>query len=114
MASLANTWDVRVQQRMAEAQFMLGEAYYSGAGVPQDYSEATKWYRLAARSYNAAAQCNLGEAYLNGLGVAKDCVQAYAWYDLSANSPKAPKNAAASRDRLANEMTPEQRHEALL
>ena len=31
-----------------------------GQGVPQDYAEAVKWYRLAAEQGNADAQYNLG------------------------------------------------------
>ncbi|MDG1372525.1 MAG: SEL1-like repeat protein [Paracoccaceae bacterium] len=32
----------------ANAQHNLGYSYDVGQGVPQDYSEAVKWYRLAA------------------------------------------------------------------
>ena len=34
-----------------------------GQGVPQDYAEAVKWYRLAADQGNASAQNNLGFMY---------------------------------------------------
>jgi TPR repeat protein len=30
------------------AQYNLGFMYYEGEGVPQDFAEAVKWYRLAA------------------------------------------------------------------
>ena len=30
------------------AQTNLGNRYRNGEGVPQDYKEAVKWYRLAA------------------------------------------------------------------
>ena len=30
------------------AQFYLGVMYAKGQGVPQDYTEAVRWYRLAA------------------------------------------------------------------
>ena len=32
----------------AGAQLNLGLMYYNGQGVPQDYAESYKWYRLAA------------------------------------------------------------------
>ena len=32
----------------AKAQYSLGVMYDQGEGVPQDYAEAVKWYRLAA------------------------------------------------------------------
>jgi len=39
----------------AEAQFMLGEIYASGRGVPQDFVEAHLWYNLAASGGNGRA-----------------------------------------------------------
>ena len=36
-----------------EAQFILGEAYQFGRGVPQSDDEALKWYRLCACQENA-------------------------------------------------------------
>jgi TPR repeat protein len=36
------------EQGDAFAQFSLGIMYDNGEGVPQDYAEAVKWYRLAA------------------------------------------------------------------
>ncbi len=46
--------------------------YDNGRGVPQDYQEALKWYRLAAEQGNAIAQYNLGFMYDNGEGVPQD------------------------------------------
>ena len=34
--------------------------YAKGDGVPQDYKEAVKWFRLSAEQGNAKAQSNLG------------------------------------------------------
>ena len=36
------------EQGNAQAQYMLGELYAIGKGVPQDYVEAAKWFREAA------------------------------------------------------------------
>ena len=46
-----------------DAQFNLGVMYDNGEGVPQDYAEAVRWYRLAAEQGNASAQFNLGSMY---------------------------------------------------
>ena len=54
------------------AQFNLGVMYHYGQGVPQDYEEAEKWYRLASEKGVARAQCNLGVMYDKGLGVPQD------------------------------------------
>ena len=43
----------------AEAQTQLGEIYYFGKGVPRDYKEAVKWWRLAAGQRDEYAQYNL-------------------------------------------------------
>ena len=43
--------------------------YDNGLGVPQDYKEAVKWYRLSAEQGHASAQINLGNMYAEGQGV---------------------------------------------
>ena len=42
--------------------------YAEGRGVPQDDTEAVKWYRRAADQGNAYAQFNLGVMYADGPG----------------------------------------------
>ena len=78
--------DVRscAKQGDAHAQTVLGAMYANGEGVPQDYAEAVRWYRLAAEQGNAVAQFNLGVQYANGEGVPEDDVEAVRWYRLSA------------------------------
>ena len=48
-----NTLMERAQKGDAKAQFNLGYIYDIGQGVPRDYAEAVKWYRLAADQGNA-------------------------------------------------------------
>ena len=65
----------------AEAQFLLGEAYYVGKfGLATNHVEAVKWFRKAAEQKDAQAQCNLGVAYGNGYGVTKDYAEAVKWW----------------------------------
>jgi len=68
----------------AAAQLKLGEMYDLGEGVPQDYKEAVKWYRLSAEQGNPAARFALAEMYKNGDGVPKDIQAAIKWYRLAA------------------------------
>ncbi len=68
----------------AEAQFNLGQMYYEGLGVDQDYKEAVKWYQEAADKGHARAQFNLGVMYDYGEGVFEDSVTAYAWAECTA------------------------------
>ncbi len=58
--------------------------YLEGRGVPQNYAEAVKWYRLAADQGLAMAQIDLGAMYLNGRGVPQDLPEAAKWYRLAA------------------------------
>ena len=68
------------EQGDSEAQCNLGNMYYWGAGVEQDYEEAVKWYRKAVEQSNNEAQRNLGFMYEYGYGVMKDNNQAIIWY----------------------------------
>jgi len=67
-----------------KAQFNLGVAYGKGEGVPQDYVESMKWYRMAAEQGSAEAQCNLGIAYERGQGVAQDYAESMKWFRMAA------------------------------
>jgi len=58
--------------------------YDTGQGVPQNYTEAVKWYRLAAVQGNAVAQFNLGLIYAKGESVPQDYTEAAKWYRLAA------------------------------
>lgn len=66
-------------------QYDLGERYYYGRGVQQDFVKATEWYRKAADQGDRAAQIMLGSLYENGLGVIKDHIQALSWYQKAAD-----------------------------
>jgi TPR repeat protein len=99
------------------ASTSLGLMYYKGRGLPQDYAEAIKWYRLAADQGDAAAQGMLGVMYVHGEGVPQDYVQAHMWLNLAASrypaSGKVARDDAVKvRDQIASKMTPEQIAEA--
>ncbi len=68
----------------ADAQNNLGLMYDNGQGVPQDYTEAVKWYTKAAEQGDADAQNNLGLMYDNGQGVPQDYTEAVKWYTKAA------------------------------
>lgn len=68
----------------AEAQNSVGDMYADGNGVPQDYGEAAKWYRLAAEQGHDEAQNNLGSLYYAGDGVSQHFGEAIKWYRLAA------------------------------
>ena len=87
-------------------QLNLGVMYARGSGVPKDYAEAVKWYRMAAEQGHAKAQFNLAVMYARGRGVPEDDVRAYAWYNLAAEQGYEP--AVKARKRLRERMTAKQ------
>ena len=71
---------------VAVGQGVLGEAYFFGRGVPQDYGTAVRWLRLAADQGNAVGQGVLGAAYYFGRGVVRDYIAAHTWLNLAATA----------------------------
>ena len=98
------------EQGDATAQSILGGMYDLGLGVPEDDTEAVRWYRLAAAQGYAPAQFNLGVKYDLGRGVPQDDVQAHMWFYLAA--AQGIEQARKERDTLAERMTPAQVAEA--
>ena len=72
------------EQGDARAQVYLGLLYEKGNGVPQNDTEAVKWFRLAADQGKAYAQSILGEMYLEGKGVPQNDTKAVKWFRLAA------------------------------
>ena len=75
----------------ASAQNDLGDCYYKGQGVAQNYEEAVKWYRKAAEQGNKDAQYSLGYCYYDGRGVPINYEEAVKWFRKAARQrdPKA-------------------------
>lgn len=70
----------------AAAQFNLALAYYKGLGVPQNFTEAAKWFTKAASQGYAKAQGMLGIMHEKGEGVTRDYKEAAKWYKKNAES----------------------------
>jgi TPR repeat protein len=60
-------------------QFERGLRYAKGDGVAQNFTEAAKWYRLAAEAGHGEAQHKLGFLYAMGRGVPMDNAEAEKW-----------------------------------
>ena len=75
----------QAQQGDANAQVNTGTLYYQGLGVSQSYTEAIKWFELAANQGNAQGQFNLGNMYSQGQGVLQDYSTAVKWFQLAAD-----------------------------
>ena len=75
---------VQAEQGVAKSQYNLGNKYYNGEGVVQDYKEAVKWFRKSAEQGDSLAQSYLGWMYGKGEGVIQDYKEAVKWYRKSA------------------------------
>ena len=101
----------QAKEGSAIAQSNLGAMYANGDGVPKDYAEAIKWFRMAADLGNANAQNERGLMYGNGTGVPKDLVQAHAWLNIA--GANGHEEAKKSLEIAENQMTSEQKAEAM-
>jgi TPR repeat protein len=83
-SSSASVTDLASLRKVAEhgdpaAQFALGARYATGEEVKQDYTEAVRWFTLAAEQGHILAQATLGAYYWAGRGVPQDLTKAYYW-----------------------------------
>ena len=83
-ATALREWGPLARQGHADAQFMLGDMYRYGEGVPRDYVQGQKWYEKAAAQGNAKAQYELGQLYQYGYAEGVDYKQARQWYEKAA------------------------------
>ena len=58
--------------------------HYFGRGVPQDFPEALKWFRLSAMQGFAKAQYNFGVMHEKGQGQPQNFAEALRWFRLAA------------------------------
>ncbi|MDE6742296.1 MAG: TIR domain-containing protein [Lachnospiraceae bacterium] len=68
----------------ADAMRNIGNLYYFGQGVKQDYAQAKEWWEKAAELGDAAAMSNIGVLYEFGEGIEYDYTQAVEWYEKGA------------------------------
>lgn len=77
MQPLADAGDPR-------AQVAIGYLYFHAHGLPQNDTEAFKWFRKAAMQGYAPGQAQLGVMYEEGYGTVRNSVEALKWYRLAA------------------------------
>ena len=75
---------VAARQGDIEAQYILGNLYYSGRGVEQSYVKAKHYFELAADHGHSNSQSHLGYLYYYGEGVVQDYDKAIYYYELAA------------------------------
>jgi TPR repeat protein len=78
------TWlEVAARAGVPSAQFKLANAYYAGAGVGRDLTQAQLWYGRAAQQGQTEAQNAYGIMLVNGAAGAADPVEGYKWLVLA-------------------------------
>jgi TPR repeat protein len=73
------------EQGKPEAEVDLGSKYVHGEGVPQDYSEALRWFRKAADQGNASGQYHVGVMYYYGRAVPQNYGEAIRLFRMAAD-----------------------------
>jgi TPR repeat protein len=87
-------------------QCALGNCYFNGNGVPQDYVQAAQWYRKSAEQGDADGQFSLGYLYFKGEGVSQNKIIAYALINLAAAQQFSTDNLASIfRTKISQNMT---------
>ncbi len=79
------------KQKYSLASYMLAMLYKEGKLVPQDMTEAAKWFRHGLE-YGGHAACTyeLGLCYEKGLGVTQDTARAERYFKIAADKGFAP------------------------
>ncbi len=72
-------------EQQSAASLWVGDAYFKGAEVKQDYARAMEWYRTAANSGSGLACHKVALLYSHGVGVPKDNVEIIRWLQRGAD-----------------------------
>ncbi len=102
-ATALKEWLPVAEKGGSAAQFNIGLMYQEGQGVPQNFSEAAKWFERSADQGYVKAEHNLGAMYATGRGVKRDYVQAYKWMSLCAAGGDG--GCASQRDQIAQKLS---------
>jgi len=90
------------------AEWLMGNVYFFGQGVPLDYRTALMWFEKAANQGCFAAYAPTAQMYERGDGTAVDLGKAYLWYNIAvAQLPqgKQRREMAELRDNVAAQLT---------
>jgi TPR repeat protein len=68
----------------AEAQYELGQWYFEGEVMEQDYVKAHQWFLKAARQWHVGAMVYVGDMNVGGIGVPIDYGEALKWFKKAA------------------------------
>jgi uncharacterized protein len=87
----------------ANAEALLGRAYYEGVGVPRNYATALEWLNKSVAQGNADGMFFLGLMYEHGRGVNQDIPKALDLFDRAASKGQGYARMEAKGMRLQGE-----------
>ena len=67
-----------------DASFNLGERFFFGRSVKQDYAKAVKWYTISADRGDCSSQKKLADCYYLGQGIERNIAMAAKYYEMAA------------------------------
>ena len=85
---------VDIEKADDEFLFILGELYFSGRVLKQDYAKAVECLKKSANEWNYDACYHLAECYFCGLGIERDLDSAFEYYRVAAFNNNQFKNEA--------------------
>jgi TPR repeat protein len=88
----------------ANAEALLGRAYYLGTGVPRNYATALSWLNKAAAQDNADGLFFLGLMYERGNGLTQDVNKALQLFDRAGDKGQHYAQMEARAIRMQNEL----------
>lgn len=80
----------KAKAKNLQAQSDLGELYYKGNGVPQDYKKAFKWFKKAGKKGDLKSLFYRGYMHHFGQGVSKNNKKAAKWFKKAARQGHLP------------------------
>lgn len=96
-------------------QFLMGNLFYYGQGVPMDKKKAREYFTLSARQGYMRAYLPLAEMLAAGEGGSVDMEEAYSWYNIAIAAMPEGKirlQMIARRNGLGESLTPMQMADA--
>jgi TPR repeat protein len=93
------------------AEWLMGNIYFFGQGIPKDYGKAHAMFEAAADQGYFAAFAPTAQMYQQGLGIPADLSKSYYWYNIAAG--QLPDSAERTdmmkrRESVAAQLTPAQ------
>ena len=88
---------IKADEGNAQAQYHMGNYYFQGYEVEQDFVEAVRWYTMAVEQGDIEAQFALGNCYFVGTGVDKDVAKATNLWEKAAEKGHVHANLALGK-----------------